>query len=413
MGYILILLFIILLFFHFDKTCCFLIAFYPLLSMIGITNSINLFQVTSIIAIIFFFLLKNKHIKQYPFYLSLFTVASSHIISNIMTIPHWPTSFSLVTSEYAFPIIFWFLMHNAQNRAIFYSYFTIFIYIICLYGIYEFITQSNPIYDLYVKSSVFIGYDAERSEDIRFGSMRCHSLMRDVGAMGTICCISYCLLFFQYKYNKIKSQIEKINITTLMPLCILCTFLTGTRTVILALCICISISIILLNARKKIVILIILSVIAIIFIDYFKNIYTSFYDTQSVTGSSTQMRKLQLAVVMNVFDNSPIYGLGLEGTSNIINKYTSAYGLESIWFQLIINYGILGAIAFAVSIIQGGYYSIKNKNIIALTIVAIFLLVKTMSSIPGIGNGYFIYIIIYLISKKRNITYENRNYYNA
>ena len=146
--------------------------------------------------------------------------------------------------------------------------------------------------------------------------------------------------------------------------------------------------------------------------DYFTQIFLSFIDTKSVVGSSSDMRELQIAVVMNALESSPLYGFGLEGTSIVINRYVEAYGLESVWFQTLVNFGLLGAFAFAFSLLQGFYYTLKNKNIIAFTVVVMFLLVKTMSSIPGLGNGYFIYIISFLIVYKINIDnhYENRNY---
>ena len=81
----------------------------------------------------------------------------------------------------------------------------------------------------------------------------------------------------------------------------------------------------------------------------------------------------------------------------MMNRFEGAFGLESAWFQILINYGLLGATAFTFSLFQGFLYSIKNKCIPAIAVTGMFLMVKTMSSIPGVGNGYFLYIIVYLI----------------
>lgn len=411
MSYLLLIIFLILLLYKYNKACCFMVAFYPLLSMIGITDSINLFQTLSIISILLF-ILKCHAINRikFPFYLTIILIIVSYIISNLMNIAHWPTSIAIIASEYIFTIVFWSIVSNKNNRIYFFRYFVIFISIICFYEVYEFVTQSNPLYDFYVNSSMFIGYDANRSEDVRFGTMRCHSLMRDVGAMGTICCMAFCIFFFHLK-NGLKN-INTYYLYVLIALCIICTFLTGTRTVILALIFSMIIISMSLNLKSKLYLYILSFFMIIIFIDYFQEIIMSFYDTQSVSGSSTYMRHWQYLIVMNAFEKSPLYGLGLEGTSIIINRYVGAFGLESAWFQILVNYGLLGVIAFSVSLLQGFYFSLKYKNIIAFTIVALFLLVKTMSSIPGIGNGYFIYIIIYLIKCKNSI-YENRNNNNA
>ena len=407
MGYLLLVLCLFFLFYKFDKTVCCYVAFYPLMSMIGLTNSINLFQALSIFAFLnYITFYRHKYrdkvfVKlKFPFYLTLVFYAISFLISNIGNNPHWPTTIALFFSEYLFLIVFWELMWDDKNRRFFFHCFSIFIFIVCVYCIFEFLMQKNPLYDWYVKSSLFIGYDANRTEDIRFGSMRCHSIMRDVGAMGTICCIAICLFFSKLMNSAKIQQKEKFKLEIMILLCSFCTFLTGTRTVIFALALCFFIITLSLDIKKKIKIIACLLLVIIAFFDYFNQIILSFIDTHSVEGSSTYMRELQMAIVLNVFEKSPIYGLGLEGSEIIINKYTEAYGLESIWFQLIINYGILGVVAFIVSLVQGFYNSIKYKNVLSFTVVAIFFLVKTMFSIPGIGSGYFLYIVSFLIITK-------------
>lgn len=418
MSYILLLLCLLFLLYKFDKAVCLFVAYYPLMSMVGLTNSINLFQVVGIFAFAMYFIScryrKDKVEIKYPFYLTLIFVIISYVVSNVMTVPHWPTSISYVIAEYTLPIVFWNLMWKEQNRKFFYNFFISFITIVCLYCLFEFLTQSNPIYNWYVKSSIFIGYAADRTEDIRFGSMRCHSIMRDVGALGTVCCTAICIIFYLLK-NLSLTMKQSRNLWILLALCCFCSLLTGTRTVILALALCIVLLSFTLSIKKKVRISLILLVVIILFPDYFEQIFLSFIDTRSVVGSSSDMRELQMAVVMNALNNSPIYGFGLEGTAIIINRYVEAYGLESVWFQTLVNFGLLGAFAFTFSLLQGFYCSLKNKNIVAFTVVAMFLLVKTMSSIPGIGNGYFIYIISFLIVHKINIGkhYENRDYNNA
>ena len=420
MSYILLLLCLSFLLYKFDKAVCLFVAYYPLMSTVGLTNAIDLFQVVGIFALVIYFI-SSRYKKnnadaevKYPFCLTLIFVTISNVVSNIMTVPHWPSSISSVIAEYALPIVFWNLMWKEENRKNFYKFFISFIAIVCIYCLFEFITQSNPIYDWYVNSSLFIGYAAERTEDIRFGSMRCHSIMRDVGALGTVCCIAICILFYLLKNISLTKR-QMRNLWILVLLCCFCSLLTGTRTVILALALCIVLLSFTLSIKKKAHISILLLCTIIVFFDYFAQIFLSFTDTESVSGSSSGMREMQIAVVMNAIENSPLYGLGPEGTAIVMNRYAGAYGLESVWFQTLVNFGWLGAFALAFSLLQGFYYSLKNKNIVAFTVVTIFLLVKTMSSIPGLRNGYFIYIISFLIVYKINIGkhYENRNYNNA
>ena len=99
MGYLLLVLCLFFLFYKFDKTVCCYVAFYPLMSMIGLTNSINLFQALSIFAFLnYITFYRHKYrdkvfVKlKFPFYLTLVFYAISFLISNIGNNPHWPTT---------------------------------------------------------------------------------------------------------------------------------------------------------------------------------------------------------------------------------------------------------------------------------------------------------------------------------
>lgn len=423
MAYLILFLLVIFLVAKYEKTVCFSVAFYAPLSMIRITNSINLFQIFSILCLFVYFAGYKKNnsklnkTETFPFLLTLIVMILSHSVTNLFQNPHWPTSIAIIMSEYAMAFLFWNLMQKENNVRYFYLSFRVFMMIVVGYCVIEFLLQDNPLYRWYVNSSLFMGYDADRSEDIRFGSMRCHSIMRDVGALGTICCMGLCVFFSAlikppYSTNKI----ERVLLYSLIFLCIASTFLTGTRTVIIGLLFCMIICSFCLTAKSKIRLLVFIIILCLMSSEFLYDIYLSFVDTKSVVGSSADMRELQWAVVLNAFESSPVYGLGLEGTSAIMNRFSDAFGLESVWFQLLINFGFLGAMAFSISVIQGFLYSIKNKCLPALAVVGMFLIVKTMSSIPGIGNGYFLYLIIYLVAYQRYTNYkknEIRNNYNA
>lgn len=411
MSFTILFILIVFLFSRFEKAVCFSVAFYPILSLIRITDSINLFQAYSILVLAYFFInYRKKHQVMekvsFPFTLTIFFVCISHVVTNLLQVPHWPTSFALIMSEYVMVYVFWMILQDNRNIHYFFSCFTIFMLIITGYCMIEFLLQDNPIYNWYVNSSLFMGYDADRSEDIRFGSMRCHSLMRDVGALGTACCFGFCV-FFSYLQRTMRiTKLKKYMLLGLIMLCFASTFLTGTRTVILGIAFCLLVCSLSLTYRNKVRLLTFVGVICILCSGFLYDIYMSFIDTKSVVGSSTDMRELQWAIVLQAFISSPIYGLGLEGTATIMNRFQGAFGLESTWFQLLVNFGALGAVAFAVSIIQGGKYSIKEKCIPAIAVTGMFMIVKTMSSIPGFGNGYFLYIIVYLVMFKKYTKYE-------
>mgnify|MGYP004570143451 CR=1 FL=1 len=402
MSFVILFVLLVFLFNKLDSTICFSIAFYPLLSLIRVTDSINLFQVFSIFAVCLFFLKSGKKqllkmVDDFPFSLTIIMFVISFVVTNLQTSPHWPTSIALLFSEYIMVYVFWIVMHKRENIHIFLSMFTLFIAIITGYCIIEFLLQKNPLYDWYVNSSLFMGYDADRSEDIRFGSMRCHSLMRDVGALGTVCCLGICVFFSFFQMKDNVTALKKYFYLGLIVLCFVSTFFTGTRTAILGIIFCLIVCTFSLNNKNRIRLLTIVLLFCILGSGLIYDVYLSFVDTKSVQGSSTDMRELQWAVVLQAFNSSPIFGWGLEGTSLVMNRFEGAFGLESVWFQILINYGLLGAAAFTFSLFQGFLYSIRNKCIPAIAVAGMFLMVKTMSSIPGVGNGYFLYIIVYLI----------------
>lgn len=424
MSYFILFVILIFLVAKYEKTICFLIAFCPLLNMIGVTNSINIFQMISVIAVILF-LIKNKYhrIKQdpryipFPFILTLIFVCITHVLANMMTVPHWPSSIAFIMSEYMMVFVVWnIFQEKVEYQKAFFTAFTVFISIIVFYCMVEFMLQDNPIYRWYTNTSMFMGYDADRSEDIRFGSMRCHSLLTDVGALGTVCDIAFCLFVFHLNIIQKQKTVIRYAFILLMFLCVASSFLTGTRTVILALGLGLLVCSFSLKYKTKIRILGIVVILCMIFADFLFEILLAFTDTESVRGSSSDMRQLQWNVVLTALSSSPIWGLGWEGTASIMKRFVSAYGLESAWFQILVNFGILGAISFALSFLQGFALAFKYKNIVAIAVITIFLIVKTMSSIPGIGEGYFLYIISYLIISQTSSNtrkYEVRNNNNA
>ena len=125
MSFVILFILLVFLFNKLDSTICFSIAFYPLLSLIRVTDSINLFQVFSIFAVCLFLfengkkrLLKMR--DDFPFSLTIIMFVISFVVTNLQTSPHWPTSIALLFSEYIMVYVFWIVMHKRENTHVFY-----------------------------------------------------------------------------------------------------------------------------------------------------------------------------------------------------------------------------------------------------------------------------------------------------
>lgn len=113
---------------------------------------------------------------------------------------------------------------------------------------------------------------------------------------------------------------------------------------------------------------------------------------------------------------NPIWGFG----KNYIWDYVKAqnYGLlgaESVWFQLMVDYGLMGVITYFIICLSCSIWLSKKSKILSFFPLA-FLVGKTLSIVIGIELSYLLIVSIlmyktkiFIIDKKK---YENRSSYN-
>ena len=134
-------------------------------------------------------------------------------------------------------------------------------------------------------------------------------------------------------------------------------------------------------------------------LDIFKSLFSA--DAQEkVGGSDANMRFEQLAVAMSIMSMSPWYGLGFKFLNEMSTAVTMGLlGSESIWFQVLPQFGILGILAYLFMI----YWTVvklpkKYKNASIFFIGMAYWLVVSMTSVPGM-QIYLYYLALTLVMK--------------
>ena len=128
---------------------------------------------------------------------------------------------------------------------------------------------------------------------------------------------------------------------------------------------------------------------------FINSLINSIVDTQSVGGSSQELRLNQLEIAYMYMQQSPIWGNGRLYTWNYAIPNTPALmGAESIWFQLMIDYGSMGCLSFIVLLLCVGYELQKRDRFLLLFPLA-FLVSKSLSAIIGVDfNALLVFSLI-------------------
>jgi hypothetical protein len=134
-------------------------------------------------------------------------------------------------------------------------------------------------------------------------------------------------------------------------------------------------------------------------LDIFKSLFSA--DAQEkVGGSDANMRFEQLTVAIGIMSMSPLYGLGFKFLSEMSTAVTvGLLGGESVWFQVLPQFGILGILAYLFMI----YWTVvklpkKYKSASIFFIGMAYWLVISMTSVPGM-QVYLYYLALILVIK--------------
>jgi hypothetical protein len=318
------------------------------------------------LAIFLLAVLKGKlKIYKYPFILSSLLLGTSILLSNIYGVfKHWGSCITMISLEVLFPIVVWQSIKSKHELRLFLKHSFIFLTALILYGLFEEITRDNPIIRFMQSSDAFsgsIGY----TEEIRFGVKRMQSFLPLCGALGCCCTMNFLLFGFAAQKRVGLNQKQVKYVPYLLAGLLLCTLLTGTRSVIAGF-FCMLVYFVnsqTIKSRKIQRFIPLLVVILFLSIGFLDKIIVSFTDTQSVSGSNSDMREMQFNLALYFMGVSPILGNGLAYTFEYVQAFfpDEILGAESVWFPLMIDQGLLGVVSYLIYLLFPLLYALKKK----------------------------------------------------
>ncbi len=366
-------------------------------------HTINLFTALSCVAILLLLTrlinTQPSRFKYFPFKLAVIPPFVSLIITSIFI------RFKLVpllenASYYIFPFALFYVIQKPDDLNRYLKYLSIFLLLIVGYTFYEEVTVSNPIMNWCVNHSQHFGWISNATV-IRFGMKRAQSFLVYCSALGGLC--NYSFFIIAYLRSKRYKYTNTPIFTFLLYALPICTFLTGTRSVIVSFfIICISFVTIQAIKRYKFVLLIVVPISILLLLPYFSLIGNSIIasdDDANRTGSSMEMREAQLTIATYYMEKapSPWYGNGFDYTDKVKQLEWELYGAESIWFPRMIEQGYIGVICLAITFAIMLLLLYKHKMYACLWVMLSFIFGKTVSIMLGIEEGYYllIFVIIY------------------
>lgn len=405
----------------------FLFMFYRMLLVTNITlisvPGIPLLTLEVFLTMAFFCLYyKNKH-KLYldrvdfPYKKPFALVACTCFLSTIFAYIGFNGAVSQfiaqVVCEYGFIWMMWKVIDRKDIPYLLKGFAVVFI-LAGIYGFYEKITQTNPI----VSYEMTLNPDTSRQVDFLFANdeyrgYRVQSFFEHaIGGgcnWGMYVAFTFAMLWV-YKVKVPNGTKTLMIIAALLSLP--CIFFANTRGAIVYFFISILSVFNLKDYRFYLRLAVIggfILLIAPLFSDYANNVL-SIFDSKAqekVGGSNAEMRFDQLAASIELMKMSPLVGLGYK-FMNVMqtNLVAALLGLESIWFRVMTQFGLLGTAAY----VYLAYFSLvklpKRYHSQPLFFISLaYWLTCSLTSLPAFKNYFYYFILIVLI--KLSETYQN------
>lgn len=345
-------------------------------------------------------------IKTYPFIIPSIVVAVSFIITNLLAEPHWPSTVFTLNTIYVFPFIVWCVLNDEKDLKLLVYSFMLYFGFCTIYALMELALGENLIID-YIRQKDIVNSNVWNYTEIRFGFKRLQSVFDTPMSMGLAMGTFGYLLIDYWKINRNNN----FFIGILLALCLALPWLTGSRSVFAAVLVMLTPALYDSLKGNRFALLKIGLIGGGFFLlgGWVMTLVDSFiHSDTAVTGSSLDMRLMQYLVILPFFLNSPIWGNGYAYTWTFVKEVDAdIYGAESIWLQLLVDFGIVGAIAYAVCLIYMAKclkpYFGKKSFFFPLAIAVGY----TLSTFLGLEISYF--FIVCMVVKKMHEIYGVEN----
>ena len=349
--------------------------------------------------------------KSFPYKNPFVILSVSYFLSTVFAYVGFQSAFSQyvgqVVGEFLFAWLMWKVVDKKDIGYIIKGLSFMF-FLSCIYAFFEKVTQTNPIqaYEMTLVQDSSRVIDFLVTDDANRG-YRVQSFFEHAIGAGLNWCM-YIILFFslviEYKY-KLKSKLPLVTAI----LCIPCVFFANARGPIVFLLIGMLCFVDLKNKsfyKALIVGFILFLIFSPLFSDYTDNILSIFNQKaqDKVGGSNAEMRFEQLGASIALMMKSPIVGLGYKFMNELNSPLVSQLlGLESMWFRILTQFGLLGLIANVIL----AYYSLvkvpklyKSKSLFFFSLA--YWVTASLTSVPGFLM-YLYYLILIIFIKQSNI----------
>ena len=301
---------------------------------------------------------------------------------------------------FIFPIIMWYVAKTDKDAVKWFNRaFIIAGIIVCTYGLFLlFFNSFNP-YILYMAnlSGKTLGYNMlNESNEFRLMDRYCSVFMHPMN-YGL-----YLSLFVVYVYS-IRDRINTLFFYVLIILCIVCLFMSGIRTPIVAIFVGILVYLFFLRRIKTIFTFAIVGLAGLYIISLIPQlkgtIESIFNSNQDLGGSSIDLRVSQFNGCINEISSNPFFGKGYEWTSYYNNvfpggNHPTMLAFESVVIKVLCNSGIIGFLMFVLSYMKFIKYTskiclTKDTKALSVTMVASFL-------VYCLVTGDYNYLILFM-----------------
>lgn len=344
----------------------------------------------------------KKDFKTFPLKWACIFIAFSLLITNFsvdIANRHTPITLFIIAQNTITLYIFWKIFNEnpLQTTKIFTKTNLTFGLILSLYCIYEGLTKTNPYLDFMTSLNI---YNSKFYDEVRFGIKRVQGFFSIYTTIAGIA-LNLISLGIAYLRNK-NTTYNKILIALLFTML----FFSGMRSAIICMFICLLTFI---NPKeftiKKILSIIFsILVIGIIFKDYFIEFINAIIHTDKVQGSTEDLRWTQLSVSIIGFQQSPIWGNGINYTfTDLIYDYPELAGADSIWMSLMIDQGLIGILSYIIFFVSCLHFIFQHNKKVSFYLLGT-LLSQTIASITSFPIVYifpYIVIITYLLQKEQ------------
>lgn len=323
---------------------------------------------------------------------------------------HWQTVVVNAFSYFFFPFIFWKCLNSKKQVNLALNFLVKLMTVAVIIGVIEAFFRKNLVFNLIQECFVLedFSFDDER---VRFGLKRCNSMFSYFSTYGIASFMTFIVLYVKCFLLKKRNNWEQ----KLMILCAFAAFSTGSRAVFLGL----FLACCLLLFNKKflktkfgrnfmVLIFCLLPVLVVVGYQVADSMLNS--DTsQYASGSNSELRMIQWEACLPYFLQSPILGNGRLYIWDVVKEaHYELLGAESIWFSIMVDYGLLGAFVFLFLIFScSKELWTYNWRLICLPIG--YLLILSLSPDTGITYNILLSFTVLIIRMYQFLEPQNIN----